>query len=74
MEELRNDSKAFGIICALDSLLMFITGIIYVDLYNHVALNLVVRMRRKFFESTIRQDIGWHDMTHNQNFAVRITE
>lgn len=74
MQELRNDSMAFGILCGLDSLLMFITGIIYVDLYNHVALNLVVRMRRKFFESTIRQDIGWHDMTKNQNFAVRITE
>ncbi|XP_065358932.1 multidrug resistance protein homolog 65-like [Calliphora vicina] len=74
MQELKNDSKAFGIICALDSLLMFVTGIIYVDLYNHVALNLVVRMRRKFFESTIRQDIGWHDMTQNQNFAVRITD
>lgn len=74
MEELRNDSMAFGIICALDSLLMFVTGIIYVDLFNHVALNIVVRMRRSFFESTIRQDIGWHDMAQNQNFAVRITE
>ena len=74
MAELKNDSMAFGILCSLDTLLMFVTGIIYVDLYNHVALNLVVRMRRKFFESTIRQDIGWHDMAQNQNFAVRITE
>ncbi|XP_073843337.1 multidrug resistance protein homolog 65 [Musca autumnalis] len=74
MEELRNDSMSFGIICALDSLLMFISGIIYVDLFNHVALNIVVRMRRNFFEATIRQDIGWHDMAQNQNFAVRITD
>lgn len=74
MEELRNDSMSFGIICALDSLLMFISGIIYVDLFNHVALNIVVRMRRDFFAATIRQDIGWHDMAQNQNFAVRITE
>ncbi|XP_005186344.2 multidrug resistance protein homolog 65 [Musca domestica] len=74
MEELRNDSMSFGIICALDSLLMFISGIIYVDLFNHVALNIVVRMRRDFFAATIRQDIGWHDMAQNQNFAVRITD
>ncbi|XP_061393524.1 multidrug resistance protein homolog 65 [Musca vetustissima] len=74
MEELRHDSMSFGIICALDSLLMFVSGIIYVDLFNHVALNIVVRMRRNFFEATIRQDIGWHDMAQNQNFAVRITD
>lgn len=75
MDELRNDSWSFGILCSLNALLMFISSVIYVDLFNYVALNLTVRMRRHFFKATLRQDIGWHDLqSSNQNFSLRITE
>ncbi|XP_037933641.1 multidrug resistance protein homolog 65-like [Teleopsis dalmanni] len=74
MAELKKDSISFGILITIDTIVLFISGIAYVDLLNHVALKLIVRMRRKFFEATIRQDIGWHDVTKNQNFAVRITD
>uniref|UniRef100_A0A1A9UJ85 Uncharacterized protein n=1 Tax=Glossina austeni TaxID=7395 RepID=A0A1A9UJ85_GLOAU len=74
MQELRNDAKAFGILCGLNTALMLLSGIIYVDLFNHVALNIIIRLRCKYFEATLRQDISWHDMAENQNFALTITD
>lgn len=74
MSELKHDSLAFGIAVTILSVVMLLSGIVYVDLFNHLALKMVVHMRRKFFEATIRKDIGWHDMAQDQNFAVRITE
>ncbi|XP_034103966.1 multidrug resistance protein homolog 65 [Drosophila albomicans] len=74
MQELRKDSVAFGILMTLDSLLMLFSGMTFVNIFNHLALKLTVRMRREFFKATIRQEIGWHDMAKDQNFAVRITD
>lgn len=74
MQELRKDSVAFGILMTLDSLLMLFSGMTFVNIFNHLALKLTVAMRREFFRATIRQEIGWHDMAKDQNFAVRITE
>lgn len=74
MQALRKDSVAFGILMTLDSLLMLLSGMTFVNIFNHLALKLTVAMRREFFRATIRQEIGWHDMAKDQNFAVRITE
>ncbi|XP_023168869.2 multidrug resistance protein homolog 65 [Drosophila hydei] len=74
MQELRKDSVAFGIIMTLDSLLMLFSGMTFVNIFNHLALKLTVNMRREFFKATVRQEIGWHDMAKDQNFAVRITD
>lgn len=74
MQELRKDSVSFGILMTLNTLLMLFSGMYYVDAFNRLALRLTVRMRREFFKATLRQEIGWHDMAKDQNFAVRITE
>ncbi|XP_068150003.1 LOW QUALITY PROTEIN: multidrug resistance protein homolog 65-like [Drosophila tropicalis] len=74
MQELRKDSVSFGILLTLDSILMLVSGIAYVDIFNRLALRITVRMRREFFKSTLSQEIGWHDMSKDQNFAVRITD
>lgn len=74
MQELRKDSVAFGILMTLDSLLMLFSGMTFVNIFNNLALKLTVAMRREYFRATIRQEIGWHDMAKDQNFAVRITE
>ncbi|EDW30066.1 GL22524 [Drosophila persimilis] len=74
MEELRKDSVSFGILMTLNTLLMLFSGMYYVDAFNRLALRLTVRMRREFFKATLRQEIGWHDMAKDQNFAVRITD
>ncbi|XP_055840861.1 multidrug resistance protein homolog 65-like [Episyrphus balteatus] len=74
MAELRNDSWAFGYILTIISIVLFVSGVIFVDILNIVALRITSTMRRKFFEATLRKDIGWHDVASNQNFAVRITD
>lgn len=74
MDALYDDSIAYGIAMAIASVGMFIFGIISVDAFNLAALKQTTKMRMKFFESTIRQDIGWHDKTTDQNFALKMAE
>lgn len=74
MAALRQDALSFLILMSISALIMFLSGVAHVDISNHVALKQVIHMRRKFFEATVRQDIGWHDTILDQNFAVRITE
>lgn len=51
-----------------------ITGIFCVDCFNYAAMRQVTRIRVKFFESMMRQDVGWYDTSNGNNIAVRITE
>ncbi|XP_055382566.1 multidrug resistance protein homolog 65 [Condylostylus longicornis] len=73
-EELYYDSMSYGALLTIASVILFICGIFTVDLFNLVALKQVTRMRIEFFKATIRQDIGWHDVTNDQNFGLRITD
>lgn len=73
-EAIINDSIAYGIFMTLTAILQFITGIFSVDLFNYTALKQITRIRIRFFQSLMRQEIGWYDVTSGNNFAVRITE
>ncbi|XP_033149531.1 LOW QUALITY PROTEIN: multidrug resistance protein homolog 65 [Drosophila busckii] len=73
-EALYDDSISYGILLTITSLIMFISGIFSVDIFNFVALRQVTRMRIKLFESVMRQDIGWHDLATKQNFAQSMTD
>ncbi|XP_055915259.1 multidrug resistance protein homolog 65-like [Eupeodes corollae] len=74
MAELRNDSWAFGYILTILAIVLFFSGVILIDILNHVGLKITSRIRREFFKATIRKNIAWHDASSNQNFAVRITD
>lgn len=74
MAALYDDSIAYGIAMSIASIGMFIFGFISVDAFNLAALQQTTKIRMKFFESTIRQDIGWHDTTTDQNFALKMAE
>lgn len=74
-QEIRNDSVAYGILLALASFMHLLAGIVCVDCFNHTALRQITRIRIKFFQSLMRQEVGWYDVAGtNNNFAVRITE
>ncbi|XP_005186345.2 multidrug resistance protein homolog 65 [Musca domestica] len=73
-EELYYDSISYGILLTLASVVMLISGIFSVDIFNIVALRQVTRMRMKLFQSVMRQDIGWHDLASKQNFAQNMTD
>lgn len=65
---------SYGILMSLTAVLQFVSGIFSVDLFNYTALKQITRIRNRFFQSLIRQDVGWYDVSTGNNFAVRITE
>lgn len=75
IEELKNDALAFLVVSLLESLILLFVGAICVDCFNHSAISQVTRMRVKYFESLMRQDMGWFDLEKSKsNFAVRLDE
>ena len=53
---------------------MFTASYIMVTSLNTAAENQVFRIRRLFFKSVMRQDIGWYDTHQTSDFASRMTE
>lgn len=73
--EIINDSIAYGILSLIATLWQFIFGIFCVDFANRTAIRQVTRIRIKYFESLMRQDVAWYDVSGGKtNFTVRITE
>lgn len=69
------DSVAYGILLSVTTLIQLIAGIFAVDGFNQTALRQITRFRIKYFQSLMRQEIGWYDVAGgNNNFAVRATE
>lgn len=70
-----DDSVAFLVGSILVGLINFIAGIIAVDLFNYTALRQITRIRVKYFQSLMRQEVGWHELAGAQNnCALQITE
>lgn len=70
-----NDTIAYAILLTLTCSLNFIMGIICVDCFNYAALRQITQIRIKFFESLMRQEIGWYDVAGGSyNLSVRIIE
>lgn len=74
-QDIIDDSIAYGIWLLLAAFLQFIVGIISLDCFNFTALRQITRIRNKFFQSLLRQEVGWYDVAGQQNnCAVHITE
>lgn len=74
-QEIMHDSFAYCILMLLATLWQFIFGVFCVDCFNRTAIRQVTRIRVKYFESLMRQDIAWYDCSGNKtNFTIRITE
>lgn len=73
--EIINDSIAYGTLTSIATLWQFIFGIFCVDCFNRTAIRQVTRIRIKYFESLMRQEIAWFDVAGSKtNFSVRIME
>lgn len=73
--EIINDGRSFAILLSCSMLIQFIAGIFAVDCFNQAAARQITRIRIEYFQSLMRQEIGWYDVFgSNNNFAVRITE
>ncbi|XP_052744794.1 multidrug resistance protein homolog 49-like [Bicyclus anynana] len=68
------DSQAFGIGCTVFSILQFIVSAISVDLFNYAALRQIERVKKRFLEAVLRQDITWYDLNTSMNFATKVSD
>ncbi|XP_053616726.1 multidrug resistance protein homolog 49 isoform X2 [Plodia interpunctella] len=73
-EALIDDSIAFGIGCAVTSLMQFVVAAISVNIFNYVAYRQVERLKTKFLEAVLRQDISWYDLNTTMNFATKVAD
>jgi ATP-binding cassette, subfamily B (MDR/TAP), member 1 len=69
-----NDSAAFGIGCAVGSIVQLIFAALSINVLNYVAQKQITKIRKLFFKSVLRQDMTWYDLNTSENFAVRMTE
>lgn len=72
--EIENDSLAYLIWLMILGGIQLIAGIVFIDLFNFTALRQITRIRIRFFQSIICQDMAWYDKTTDYNFASRLTE
>ncbi|CAH2055805.1 unnamed protein product, partial [Iphiclides podalirius] len=68
------DSQAFGIGCTVFSVIQFICGAVSVDLFNYAALKQIDRVKEKFLQAVLRQDITWYDLNTTMNFATKVSD
>ncbi|XP_039305776.1 multidrug resistance protein homolog 49 isoform X2 [Solenopsis invicta] len=73
-DALYDDSVAFGVSCALLSVIMFVLSLLMVDLLNIAASRQISRIRKMFLKAVLRQDMSWYDTNTSTNFASRINE
>ena len=73
LAELVNDGIAYAVSMIILGLVHFVTGMIAIDLLNYTALKQVTRIRLQYFQSLLRQNIGWFDVSKANNIAVRMT-
>lgn len=73
-DAIMEDSVAFGIGCGVGAIFQLVFCALSVDILNHIALKSIGRIRIKFLDSVLRQDMSWYDTNTSDNFAVRITE
>lgn len=66
---------AYFILSLISTGWQFVFGIFCVDCFNRTAIRQVTRIRTKYFESLMRQNIAWYDIAAGKtNFSIRITE
>ncbi|KAK2720057.1 hypothetical protein QYM36_004086, partial [Artemia franciscana] len=73
-EDLMVIVERFAIAVSIIGAAVALFGYLFVSSLNASAENQVFRIRALFFQSIIRQDIGWYDVTSTNDFASKITE
>ena len=74
IEAIEDDSLAYLIWLFIFGAIQMFSGIIFVDVFNKVAMKQITRIRIMFFRSLLCQEMAWYDKSTDMNFASRITE
>ncbi|XP_046633239.1 ATP-dependent translocase ABCB1-like isoform X2 [Daphnia pulicaria] len=73
-QAIQDEFTKFGIYVAIIGAVLLLLGFIFVTALNFTAENQVYRIRSKFLQAVLRQDVGWYDTKSSNDFASRITE
>ncbi|KZS17965.1 ABC transporter, subfamily ABCB/MDR [Daphnia magna] len=73
-QAIQDEFTKFGIYVAVIGAALFVLGFIFVTALNFTAENQVYRIRSRFLQAVLRQDVGWYDTKSSNDFASRITE
>ena len=64
----------FGQGASIIGVVNLICSFVFVTCFNSAAESQVLRIRKIFLKSILRQDIGWYDVTQTGDFASRISD
>ena len=73
-ETFYDDIKTFGQGASIIGVVNLLCSFIFVTCFNSAAESQVLRIRKIFLKSILRQDIGWYDVTQTGDFASRISD
>lgn len=74
METLRIDSNSFMITSCVLAVIVIVIIYAAITLINYTALKQIERIRKLFFESLLRQDKSWYDVSSGNNFTTKMSE
>lgn len=69
-----NDAKAFGLFATCAAIVQFFMCLVSVDMVNYSARKQISRIRKKFLQSVLRQDMAWFETSAGGNFVTQLTE
>ncbi|XP_055687209.1 multidrug resistance protein homolog 65 [Lutzomyia longipalpis] len=72
--EIINDSEAYLIWLSILAAIQFVASVLFVDIFNYTALKQITRIRVRYFQAIVRQEMAWYDNTNDNNFASRLTD
>jgi ATP-binding cassette subfamily B (MDR/TAP) protein 1 len=70
LEELGKMTMYMAILGACTFILMYV----FVTAFNRISENQVYRLRRKYLEALLRQNVGWYDTVEDRSFVSRMAE
>ncbi|XP_051921762.1 ATP-binding cassette, sub-family B (MDR/TAP), member 4 isoform X10 [Hippocampus zosterae] len=71
---LQDDMAGFSIYFAITAILVFVAAYMQVAFFTLAAVRQVKRIRRRFFHSIMRQDIGWFDVNETGTLNTRLVD
>ncbi|KAJ8964325.1 hypothetical protein NQ314_004995, partial [Rhamnusium bicolor] len=73
-EILRQEVKDFAINTTIIGVVTIVTTYISGVLFSYSAINQILKIRKKFLEKTLNQDIEWFDVNQTGDFATTFTQ
>ena len=71
---LESEMKKFAIYYVILAVAMFVCAFAQAGFWSMSALRQIHRIRKKFYHSILKQDIGWFDLNESGGLQSRLTE